>query len=506
MNDRIEFIRNELSKINYSCGANLSSRFSWSQTPQGHEYWSGVYWGREEITKEAQDFLDGLESLANEYREYFKGKVWKSTNYYYFSSDGEFYCGDFSPLKNPWSYPWVECSEDELPELHPKWGDLKAHLMEHTPGWVDYGLLDELCNLGVQDRMLRTHFEVSRGKDGFLNLYKNAKDKARGRKTEMKFGRAIRHMVPSIDDTTLEATTKEYMERYKERDYQLHVGKERKDFKIAYGDNLAKSFDPATSDSRKSLKNSCMRGVIVCNVSPAEVYASGEFHIAYLTNDEGEIAGRVVVWEAKGGKPQAGPVYGVCEQSLDKLEEYLKSINATLYDDGSSWNGAKILYLEVHGDVIGPYSDMEAEASFSGEYLELSDNGEFNLDRTDGYISGGVCCEDCGDNMHEEDSYYVEYVGQVCEHCINANYRWDDINEVFIDRCRAVEYHSMMGKVKSYGTTHEEESSIVYCECVDEYWYEDDVTYSEKYQDSVPTYMVQDFPEMFEEEEEEEAA
>lgn len=347
------------------------------------------------------------------------------------------------------------------------------------------------------------------GKYDHVSIYKNYKDALRGRRTELKIGRAIRHMFPQVSDVLVEAAAKEFTDTFAPREFDLKIGRERADFKVAYSDKLSKSRNPYTTDQRKSLHNSCMRGIEVGHgVSPAEVYASGEFHIAYLTDEKGRIAGRVVVWDNPDGsdnkRPQAGPCYGVCEQSLDKLEQYLDSINAVKYDDGSSWKGAKVLYLDYHGSIVGPYSDMECDLRQDGEYLVYDNYGDVSFSSTSGYAEGHAhCCDCCGETYNPEyEGAYVDDYGDVCDSCLDCSFVFTDSGWIHQDYAVQVYYRS--GNATNSEWRHEEGGSHVYCECVDQYWDENDTTYSEAMDEFVPCHKVDDFPEYFPQEEEEE--
>lgn len=343
-------------------------------------------------------------------------------------------------------------------------------------------------------------------KTGFIALYKTAKDRARDRLTSMKVGKAIRWMCQNLSDSEVERVVKKYNEVYEERDFTLHIGKERQDFAKAYGKRLTTSRDPRTTISRKSLHNSCMRGILVGEgISPAEVYASGDFHIAWLEDSEGKIAGRVVVYDNEGGEPQAGPVYGVCEHSLNKLEEYLESINAVKECDHSSWEGAKVLRLTAYGNIVGPYSDMETNLEFDGEYLVFDSEGPIGFHSTSGLASGKGCiCAECGEAHTPDEVTYASDVGDVCNHCIEYNYVFCEGSGEYIHESNAVEVYTRLLGTTETVYIHENSDNIIYCECVEEFWHQVDVTYSEHKGEYVPTHLITEFPEYFPEDNEQE--
>ena len=92
-------------------------------------------------------------------------------------------------------------------------------------------------------------------------------------------------------------------------------------------------------------------------MSPAEVYASGDFKIAWLETLEGHVAARVVFSARVGTKAYHAPIYGACEQSLDMLDTYLQDNKVELSSDLGEWHGLKLLNIESDGRTVGPYMD-----------------------------------------------------------------------------------------------------------------------------------------------------
>lgn len=407
----------------------------------------------------------------------------------------------------------VQCHGEQSPEPN-NYPELAKLLSEHYINQADVQILRSLT---VHHQICNLYQPIFIKEDrSSLSIYKTAKDWKRGRRTVMKFGRAIRWMIPDVSDCAVESLSKAYVDLYAERVYTLHTGETRENFAHAYSDNLSRSYNAHTSSSRKALHNSCMRGVETdTGISPAECYASGDFQIIWLECEWGKIAGRVVVLKGtEDCDAQAGPVYGVCEQSLNLLEAHLEKIGACSYDNGASWSGAKLLKLEDCGGLIGPYSDMDECASTSscGEYLIFDSRGEHQLSSTSGYIEeeGVEYCADCGDrfNMEHDGGSYIEDHGCVCDSCLQYNYTYvEDLEQYVHDedviQVRSRALSNTITVTVNYSTDYD---SYVCCECVGELWEFDDTTYSESHNDYVPTHMIGDFPEMFAEEEEKEEA
>ena len=528
----------------------MSVAFTWSKAPKGTDFWletdreflenatlspeavhlldqmkdihskgyKGFYYDSEtgEITVKEEEKVQKQELLVGRY--YHRACQWA-----YFDQNCWLYVGDGVFVDKHYYYHKEDCHSkfkilEEVPEdkqvvTKTNFGNLfefarQLNNFEHTR----YDVADYLGDMGIHSStkqfertMCAQLYSPEVSKDG-ITIFKTYKDFLKGRKTTMKFGRAMKWMFEGLTDAETENTVKFFKDRYTERNLTLHTGQSREQFKHAYGGSLAKSKNPRTTASRKSLHNSCMRGVLAGGISPAEVYASGDFHIAWLEDEEGNIAGRVVVLNDRNGRPQAGPVYGCCEQSLDMLEDYLKFIDAVLERDGSSWDGAKLLHLEASAGIVAPYSDMEEEAEIShcGYYLILG-RGDIELTQTNGYALGcGSTCSNCGESCHEDELTYIEGHGDVCEHCIDYGFSWDEEFDTYIPGDVVVTINYRHRGYTHGMVVHQDSDLIVYCDCVQEDWHADYVTFSEHMDEYVPSHLVDDFPEYFPEEQEEE--
>jgi len=345
---------------------------------------------------------------------------------------------------------------------------------------------------------------------GSISLTRTAKDSKANRQTSMKFGRALLHMFPYLTNEQIESLVTKYRTEMAPRSFTLKTGTTREDFKKAYTHTRCSYQNPKTTCQRKSLATSCLHEKLTGDgTSPAEVYASGEFTIAWLEDSLGHIGGRVVIRD-KGDedKPYAAPVYGACDVSLTLLQDYLSSIDAVSDTDG--WIGAKLLYLVDSRDdcSIGPYIDGDLSADLdhgdSGNFLVLRgcDEGEYQFTDTDGYLeeANSCFCDVCSDRMNEHDAYFNDDGVPYCDSCFHEYYVQTDNGPISIDDAVLVTYKSSFTS-----RIHEEWAYMddaVYCECVDQYWYPSDVTETED-GEYVPTHLVGDYPELFLSEEEE---
>jgi hypothetical protein len=354
-----------------------------------------------------------------------------------------------------------------------------------------------------------------------IKLYLTAKDRKRDRLTSMKPGRALRHMFPNAHDTKIASATEAWIESTQPRDFTLVVGKERIDFRNAYNGIRGDYRNPACTYNRKSLATSCMQDVDVYadgeHISPTEAYASGDFEIAYLTNGKEGRAMRIfgrVVFAPGEVCIAAGPVYGACEQSLDILHNYL---NDRAVEDGhetvdfdidEGWCGLTLLAIRDRNDrLVGPYIDGDICGDLVGNFIELSSRGEYHFESTDGTIEQGCSCEHCGYGMDQDDTYHTDDGETLCESCFNETYVYLEGGDVAREEdATMANYYTNYGGNRTGFTGWFLCDEVVHCECVDEYWVIDDCTYAEHTDQYVPNKMVDQFPELFNDDEEEEEA
>jgi len=342
---------------------------------------------------------------------------------------------------------------------------------------------------------------------GNISLTRTAKDKAADRQTSMKFGRALRYMFPHLSNEQTEKLVTQYRTENSPRVFTLKVGDTREDFRKAYTHTRADYFNPYTTCNRKSIASSCLHGTLTRgDISPAEVYASGDFSIAWLEDANGYIGGRVVIRDGDGDdrKPYAAPVYGVCETSLTQLNDYVDSLGATYDTDG--WVGAKFLKLsDPHSDaIVGPYidGDLCATHHVDDRYLELCEDGDgpIRFENTNGYVCDefdNYCCE-CDEGVDDYDVMFNENGMCYCDDCFSTMYVQTDDGPVEIEDAVEVRVQGCSWRTREW--THVD--NTVYCECVGEYWYYLDTTVSDDGDEYVPTHLIADYPELIKPEEE----
>lgn len=394
---------------------------------------------------------------------------------------------------------------------------IRAYVFVYS-GSEDVGLREFI----VTEANLRTCFKLkvygarrSEKFPGKITIYRNWEDFCRDREVAMKPGRALKHMFPDLDDKTIEVVVNKFRHKYGAKDYTLKVGREREDFRHAYNHDRAAYQDPKTTSSRKSLATSCMQHVEIFtneddSFSPTEVYASGDFHIVWAEDKDGLIAGRCVIYDGdKDRGPVAAPIYGVCENSLDKIQEYLDKLGCKAEAGKGMWVGAKLLRINhPDGGVVGPYSDMEQYADdYNANFLVVTEySGEYEMSTTGGYMedSNGYFCECCECRVHEDDTYTDGWGTVYCESCFDDRFVTDSNGEAIpVDEAVEVNGRTSHGYPHTE-FVHESEGCYVFCEPTQDYWFDYNVTYSEKMDEYVPTHLVSEYPEYFEQEEDDE--
>lgn len=181
-------------------------------------------------------------------------------------------------------------------------------------------------------------------------------------------------------------------------------------------------------------------------VHPCRIYGAGDLKIAYLTDGNGYLKARALVWPEK---KLVGRIYG--EGSLLRGALSLAGLPTRStqyeYDDLS---GARVLKIEANGYLVAPYIDGTGYVKDMGDHLVLS------RDKYDIQCSTPSCdqtgfqsdyeqeeeeddrstCECCGDRIDEDDEYSV--VGRRgweqtwCNDCVDGRaFRCDNTEQYY---------------------------------------------------------------------------
>lgn len=346
--------------------------------------------------------------------------------------------------------------------------------------------------------MLVCNLYLPKGDEGSaISLIRTEADRKRDRRTTMKPGKAFRLMFPALSDKDVAIITEAWIELTSPRKLTLHVSKSREAFAEAYDGDRSSYRNPVTTGERKSLATSCMqhvgRDVMVDGASVytsvGEVYASGDFTIAYLKDKDGLIAGRVVYSDVDDEPCFAGPLYGACEQSLDELQSHLDDVGAKYHVEG--WDGLRFNMIGGSDNPLAPYvdGDVGGNPSRCGNYIILERwGGQYGFESTDGHVSSTLYCEGCEEGLHEDQAYTTDY-GYYCEGCFDETYVVLENGDTVLREDAVEAFHVNWRGTVSTSLIHQDES--VYCEALDQYWHVDDVTVDED-GFSTPTHLLPD--------------
>ena len=331
-----------------------------------------------------------------------------------------------------------------------------------------------------------------------ISIYLNAKDRKRDRRTTMKAGRVFRHIFSEAPDKVIAKLAEGYIEWSTPRVFSLHTGYKANDFAKAYDGDTVIYRNPKVTCINKSLATSCMQGVGRHyngeHRSVGEAYASGDFHIAWLEDKEGKIAGRVVIgYVEEDDAFVSGPVYGSCEQSLVMLNEYLHDIRAT-DADCEGWRGLHLKVVGCPDDPIVPYIDGDYSGEvIIGKYIKLDwvGHGSIGFENTDGYSSSNHRCDNCGVAVSEDEAYYAPDSGEsLCEYCFSDSYvSTEDGYVIPIEDSAQVLTYSRWRNTEWEITVHIDDA--IYIESLDQHWLNEDVEWCEEREDYYPSYLLE---------------
>ena len=333
------------------------------------------------------------------------------------------------------------------------------------------------------------------------------------RKAEEKYkmsgkpGKMFKKIFPFFDKITINKLAEAYKEFFEEKTLKINqVSLNRDEIRKIYTGKTGIYKSPTTTMLRKNLSTSCMRhdldyfeGLEEGDAHPVEAYATEDFMLFYTSCDEDLIHSRCLVYMNHSKFPQAGPIYGVCEQSIDVLENYFLSQGFEIfYPD---WDGAKILKIrnKRNTEYIGPYVDITSsmDESECGKYFILRTDEKEGTHET--YSDSGIIgivhihCSICGDEHSEDDlriidcQYYCDYCYEryffTCEECEETKDQ-DELN--YLDHYTAIctdcynegDYVYVPSEATSFRLedTVETEQGSIYLKSSDYEWFKSDLT------------------------------
>jgi hypothetical protein len=390
---------------------------------------------------------------------------------------------------------YVEDANETDPVLR-AWGDYSDVDVWHREDknlfdWVLTWLLNTTADSDTfksRFRLLAMQPMRSKISHGKIAIYQSLKDMHNNRQVAMKPGRALSFMFPEFDHKQIIMMTDSYLKEFADRTFTLHQATDADSFKTAYSHEQSHNENIETTWFRKHLAHSCMRYEFDnLPMHPAEAYASGDFEIVYVTDQQGRVAARSNVYLKHHSHPQAAPIYGVCEQAIDMVYDHLVQRGVEVRDP--SFDGAKLRRVE-HGETggfVAPYLDlMPQRVTDNGEHLVIDHYGEINASDYGGILNGHhTTCTSCGDGLGEDEYFYSETTDDhYCECCYYnvhffCEYAGEDVHEddaVVVYRVTRNGFHSNFRVSRDYA---ENTCDFIYCDDDDEYWDADDVTYIE---------------------------
>ncbi len=202
--------------------------------------------------------------------------------------------------------------------------------------------------------------------------------------------------------------------------------------------------------------SSCMSG---CNSSYTRLYEVNptRFEMLIIRNDND--SARAIVHKLDNGQKLMGVIYATAEHLLDMMENHANSqgwltCNNTDRCNRNSWVMSDLQFCE--GEI--PYMDTLTSGSINGNLLTVSYNsGEFELQNTNGNLDDYYQCENCGDCLHEDDTYSDDNGNIYCEYCFNENF-------IYCPDCEDV--------TRSTDTVYIQDKEICICQhCADKNYY-----------------------------------
>lgn len=197
--------------------------------------------------------------------------------------------------------------------------------------------------------------------EGSVEINVTTKKGPTGKRTVTKMGKFISKAFPFLGDKKKELFVTSAQETYKPFAGEFHVID--KGFADVVVMPSARSLHFTTNRYQKNLNNSCMRyscEVLGLDRHPYEAYDSGDFQLAYLTQDN-KLAGRVVIHTAS---KTYSAVYGTSQQAVDMLKGKMVEFGFTpVSEEGDEWEGAKFLHIET------TYNDPDEDENYSSNVL-----------------------------------------------------------------------------------------------------------------------------------------
>jgi hypothetical protein len=163
-------------------------------------------------------------------------------------------------------------------------------------------------------------------------------------------------------------------------EYTFKHSKKKEDFVHAYVGPFSQDRMFDTSSTYKKLTDSCMRYKAddfdngTDGHHPVEAYASGDFTIFWVEDQNGGISARCTAYEHTEGKYHLAPIYAHSQQAINFLKAQLDAFSHRGVSVGS-WEGAELVVIKNdYGGIVAPYLDGHSGGNLCGNRITISDD------------------------------------------------------------------------------------------------------------------------------------
>ena len=199
-------------------------------------------------------------------------------------------------------------------------------------------------------------------------------------------------------------------------------------------------------------------------------YESPDIKLAFV-----EVMGRVVARSILNCSDEDNITHTRVYGDFNLLGKLLK---AEGYAEGDL-DGCTLSKIEDHIGIKCPYLDCGAQINVYEDYLEISYNGEFSSQSTEGYLKQSLC-ENCVVATNDEDLIFCGERGVcLCSECwedttvwVNGETYWVQSNKIALTE--GGDYFLVEDVEETSSGVHHQDD-VIYCEPDDEYRHKDEV-------------------------------
>jgi hypothetical protein len=201
---------------------------------------------------------------------------------------------------------------------------------------------------------------------------------------------------------------------------------------------------------------SCMQGE-----DSVRVYVGDDVSVAFVEIDD-KIVARAVVNKID-----------MCYSTIYGNSEILKPLLEKAGFTNGDLEGCRVPIIRDSWDkIVMPYVDGPSCADVEGDYVLLTENGEYNCQTEGGFLGDNARpCEECGEGVHEDDEYWCEYTERsLCNSCFSESHV-----------CVNGEYYHIDDDdiVETYKDGHMHRDDCGYCDYHNDWFPIDEIVYSE---------------------------